>query len=431
MSNTSPLKELLAAMGVIKNADPKLVSALADDAAVEKALDSGRTAEKLTDGQMVDDHWAAGHTDKSATKEEVKVGPTQEASGGGAEKMIGDYSSPARQMHGVASVPEKLDAMLGRLGAVGKAIESLANAQKATFEALGKNNTLLVTMISEAAKGTKPAVEAKKGEDEEDEEDEESEVVEINEGKAKKSLRQAKALIKARDAKKAEMEEEEEEEKCKALKAEIKSLEKQIAKILGKARTAAYAASSDELKKSVRMVATKADINVVQEEEEEEDEEEEGKSRKSETPAADTSKAKTDDKGHQADTMDSSNGNQSAAAKAEAEAFKTKLDGALKGIEILSTDIRGMMDVVAGKSKVIDHTVIKSAGDVDTGSLMDKISAAEESGQINAIDAMGARDIASKLTLAKAGKIDIAFVNDRILKTTSAVRAIFNESKAA
>lgn len=425
MSNKPTIKAVLEAIGLLKNTDPAIVSALVADDGMAKSL--GQTSETLRPGEHVDDLWLKGNTNKSPTREELKIGPGEEASGGGAEKMIGDYSNPARQMHGIEQVAERFGAMFDGFG---RAMKAMMDAQKANFEATTQSNQLLKAILVKATEGEE--------EEEEEDEEEESEVVEINAARGKSYIAEAKKLLRKAATLKADMEDMDDKAEKKTCKAEIKKLVKSAIKKLLKARNAAYAAKSAELKKSIHDLMasheiSKADINVVQEEEEEEEDEEEeegsGKSATAAAAKAAAEKAKHDDKGNQADKLDPATGNQDAAAKAAADlALKSKLEDALNGIGVLQTTVSGLMDVVAGKTKLADMSPVVKAETVHVDTIYEKILAAEDSGMITDLDAFAARDIASKIELAKSGKYDMAFVNDRISKTSSAVKALFADT---
>ena len=301
----SKVAGIVAALKTLMSADPKDISSVVEDPEISKALKDLKATD-LSDAQLVRALWQNGELMRPATKEEVKTGPEQATSGNGAERMIRDYSSPAAQM-GIQLMAEEFGRALAPMSASMKAISQ-------GMAILLENQGKLPTQLTEALVAAEAAAKAKKakkaeGEDEEDEEDEESEVVEINASKAQRCLRKAKQLLRKIDIAKAEMEEAEEDDDKDAKKAArkaIKSLELALSHVLGDARMHAYAASSAELKKSVRTIAVKADIDVVQEEEEEDDEEEEdGKSKKAKAAKAAADAAKSAEE---------------AAAKAAAEA---------------------------------------------------------------------------------------------------------------
>src|SRR6202012_751274 len=200
-------------------------------------------------------------------------------------------------------------------------------------------------------------------------------------GKARKLIKSAAALT----AKAEEMEEGEGEE-AKGCRKAAKAKRREAATLLAKARTHAYAGGDAVLKPDIRPLAAKADINVVQEEEE--DEEEEEGDAKAHEPAEAKVAAKTDDKGHQADHQDSSNGNQAAATKSE-------IQMALDGTKALELKLNQLIDVVAGKSRigsVVPESVIKANMD-NLESVDTKIVIAQEKGNLTGEEVVVARGI--------------------------------------
>ena len=415
----SKIATLLDALNILKGADPDLVEALSDDATLAKGvLQNG--SEKLRPGELVEGHFLEGQTNRSATAEQVKTGPAQEASGGGAEKMVKEYSNPVTQVHGVAETPMALADMLHNFNASMKAISNNLNV-------LANSQTAIKALLSALVKADHEDEAQEETDEEEDEE--ESEVVEINASRAKSLILKAKVLIKK--AKKAEAlaeDEPKDEEKCKALKAEAKALRKAAGKLLGKARSCAYAAKSLELKKSVRALAAKADVDVVQEQEEdEEDEEDDGEEQTKAAKAAKAAKAKTDIAGNQADHADPKTGNQAAEA-AKSAVSPDDLQKALAGIATLQTTVAGMLDVVSGKSRVSDQVPnIAKATLESLNTIPERIMDMEDSGTLSMTDAFAARDIFSKLELVKGGKLDPTVVTDRLAKTTASVRSLFSD----
>ena len=134
----STTKAILQAIGVLKGSDPKVVAQIADDAdAAAKAL----TAQSLSPSEEVKDRWQEGEMHTHATKEEIKVGPPQSASGSGATKMIGEYSHNAPQ-HGTTLTTEQLGEELGQMRGYMKA---LAQGQSKMTEALSALAGVLVS----------------------------------------------------------------------------------------------------------------------------------------------------------------------------------------------------------------------------------------------------------------------------------------------
>ena len=441
MTASASAKKLLEAIGVLKSADPRDVAAISADLLLEKAAQSFAPGEGA---EYVRDRWQEGEMHKNPSKEEIKTGPSQESSGGGAEKMIREYSDYAPQ-HGIQLTAEKFEHIMAPLNS---SMKSLAASQKLIVDSLTAMNTTLTAKSALLSKAAKKADDEEE-EDEEDEE-EESEVVEINASRAKSLIDKAKKLHRSIKAQKAKMNgaDDTEKEDCKA---KIKSLSAKLASVLAKAQATIYGATgAAELAKSINTLAAKADINVVQEEEEEEDEDEEeegegkGKGKSAAAAAAattaapaDASKAKTDDAGNQADRKDPSNGNQAAAAKSLEDSIKAlgdRLEKALgqgaasaEALKPVQMSINQLFDVVSGKSKLAAvPDIMKSAPQLAESGL-ERLTALEASGQIDESAGWAIRDILGKAKLAREGKIDGTIVNECILRSSAAVQEFFRQ----
>ncbi len=145
-------EELRAAMAALIAAAPKknLELAIADGGEVAKGLH----AENLKPGEFVADNWAEGKTNAVPPASEIVYGSPQAASGGGAERMIQEYSNFDAQ-RGFAQLVEKLDRELGSMRAYMKSVGDNTETLKAALAAL--------------------LAKAKKDEDEHEEGEEESE----------------------------------------------------------------------------------------------------------------------------------------------------------------------------------------------------------------------------------------------------------------
>ena len=392
-------KSILNALGILSKAPASEVAKILADNGLEKA------AQSLADVEKVDDRWQDGEQHKPVSREEIHTGPGQSASGNGAERMIAHYSHPAPQ-DGVTEQALTLARLLAPVVASSKA---QTEAIQALIESV---KSLTAVTKSETDK------EDEKGEDDEEDE-EDSEVVEINASKAKSLIAQAKTLLikaKKADAKAAMEEEEEEEEEAKACKKKARAFRKQAAVLLGKARTAAFISGSKDLRKSIRDIAAKADINVVQEDEqdEEEEDEEEGEAEKA--------------KGNQADHANKDGNQDDVAAKAALSDIANKVDAALKGFGLLQTDVRGMLDTVAGRSKgtgtvpAFTKSEVAAPTGIPTVSQIDEM---EDSGELDQSEAFAARDIIAKSNAARAGQIGAQVVTARIEQSSRKIKELF------
>lgn len=391
-------------------------------------------AQPLEPGEMVHDRWMRGEMHSHPTREEIRTGPALEASGGGAPAEIRMYSSPAPQ-HGTTEMAIMFERIIPPMAASVKATEASIAALLVGVEAM-----------SASVKGL-----VKKAEDEEDEEDEESEVVEINEAKAKALVEKARVLITKAAKAMEDVEDMDSGAARKALRAEAKRLRKSAARrvlhayliakaVVGlrvgksakpervaivKGRRAEGAAVLGQISALLRANAfLKADIDVVQEEEDEDDEEE-GKS-----------KAKgADADGNQADRANG-DGNQDDAAKANAAkvaSLAAQMEDVLKGNAMLTTDVKGVLAMLAGRPRQGDGVVPLFSKGVEAGgpTLLDRIDQLQSAGELNEYDALAARDIVSQKGAASQGVIPIDIVKGRLARSSRAVQDLLNDFVAA
>jgi hypothetical protein len=398
-------QKILEAVGILKGEDPALVNSILTDAGLEKA------AQDLSPSEKVKDRWENGNMHKNPAKEELKFGPSESASGSGAEKMVDHYSHPAKQ-EGIQLMAEKLGEMFAPMTAHMKAI---AEGQTAILAALA------------------PAAKAKKAEGKD--EDEEKEVVEVNEDKCKSLLLRAGDLIrKARRMASTAQDFEDDGETAKAKELSVKSrkLRREAGVLLGKARTAAYAAGSEVLKSDIRALAVKGEIKITEDEEEGEDDKE-AESDKAKSAPADGAKsaAVTDLKGNQADSKDTKTGNQADhAEKATGPSNDSTIkavNDALAGIKVLETTVRGLVDVVSGKSKVSDLVPdLSKASPEAISSVAELIAQGEDSGKLTEFDVAYARNVIAKSEAAKRGLVATSVPIDLIAKASPNVRELFS-----
>jgi hypothetical protein len=428
------------ALKVLKGADPGVIASLVDDSALEKAVEALRSQD-LEAGEIVTDRWRAGEVHKNPTREELKTGPSEASSGGGAEKMVRDYSRPAGQ-HGIQLEAEDFQRMLAP---VASSVKAQGRALSALIEQMKGHGTFIAAIIKAA-------------EDDEEEEEEDSEVVEINASKAKKLFAKARAQLASIEAIKAEMEDEEDKEEKKKAKAQIKALRKSAAKLLVKARLHASAAgkAGAPLRKSITDLIggadamLKADVNVVQEDEEdEEDDEEKAKAATATaatiaaavpavaaaaaTPAVAAAagtaeKAVTDTTGNQADRKDPATGNQDDAAKAQQlTTLQEQVKKATDGLGMLQMTIGQMFDVMRNRSAGTAAMPALAKADQEAAalSLHQQIEEMVGNGQLDQVNEFAAKDILNQLEAANKGQIDSTIVRDRIQKAPTIIRNLF------
>jgi hypothetical protein len=434
----SKMSEILSALHILQNTPMNEIESSIKDGNLIKAAADLSAAQSLKPGEVVGDHWLEGNMNKGAQREEIKTGPSEASSGGGAERMVRDYSMPAPQ-NGTTLTAESL----------ARIMEPVAAASKAQTEAIGSliEHSKSVAAILSGLVKSEQEEDDEEEEDEEEEDEEESEVVEINAAKArtliskspvankllvKSFLAKARVLIakaaktrdKAKDMKTAE--------ERKACRKSAKELDKRAALFLGKAL--AIARLSKELSKAhfetdILTLAAKADINVVQEEEEDEEEEDEEEEEEGDAK----SKAKKPAKGNQAAKQDPATGNQDDSAAKAIEAMGKKIDDALSGFGLLKTDVQGMMSTIMGQSRgtgVVPEISKSVAGDTIAQVTPQRIEELCDAGQLLDADRLAALDIISKAGAAAAGLIDKKIVTDRIAKSSTAVQMLFGRAAA-
>lgn len=417
-------KDILKALRVLKSADPQTVQQLLAEEAVNKAS-GDRHAQGLDGAPWIPDLHTEGEEHTVITGEEIKVGPSQASSGGGAEKMIREYSQPAPQR----GVTQEAMSLAEVLGGIGRSMKAMADGQKTMSDLL----TVLV------------AAKAEEKEDEKDKEEEEAKA--HAKGRATELVAEAQKLLRKADRKEEDGDDEEESEKSRVLYREAKLLRKQAARILGKARLHALAAGDGEITKSIRQIVAKNDLVIkAEDEEEKEREKEKDEADKARQPdaaaAAKGSEATKDSAGNQAPKQNKENGNQDDAAQKAVADLSTRVDEALKGLTVLHTDLAGFMDAVAGKAKPQEGATAAPAGATPmdafalmkanpttaAGELQLAIEKAASKGLLDGGQAMTAYNILAKLDACNKGVIAKSMVDGMIDNAPSAVRQIFRHA---
>ncbi len=408
----SKLTDAINVIMAFAKTDPKALGETAADVDILNKAEAALASAGLEGASTVEDRWTAGNVHVPASKEEIKTGPTQEASGAGAEKMVREYSQPAPQ-HGVTEIADKFE----------RGLRIVASSMKAQTDAI---QLLIESQKSMAATLLKASTVVKADEDEEDEEEDESEVVEIKESKAKavSLFKKATALLKQAKSFGDEAEIEDDEATKKALVTKSKLFRKRAAELLSKARSNAIIGNDDATLKSILKAAKKADIDVVQEEEEEDEEDEEAKAKAKGADAA----------GNQADKIDPASGNQADAAKSkqvdEAIAVAKKAEetvaAVLAGVQTLNGTVAGMMSVIGGmsRSSLTVQPVVKADPAPESPDFDKQIALARATGTLTEAGARTARDIIEKGELAKAGHFDVSTIPALIMKASPEVKTI-------
>jgi len=385
------IKDIVKALNVLKS----VPEADMDKILKEVGKASPGVAEELTAEEMVHDFRTQGEVDTPPSKKEIPMGPSEESSGAGAERMIERYSRPAPQ-DGVALTAEKFERMLS----------PLASSMKAMADAIKSMNDRAVA----------------KAEPDEDEE-EESEVTKTNAARCKALIKKAREDLAAAKAMEDEADDEDEEMKARKGRKAGRALRKSAAKTLARARTRAYAAKSAELKVEIRTLIAKADVEVMQDDEDEDEDE-------AEKAKAVAAKAEAMAR-NQADRANK-DGNQEDAAKSAAslseDHIRSVFEKAFENSSIstmVSKTIPELMDVMMGRSRgaqapqVFDLAKAKPDFVIAKGAAL---PAAVEAGKLSEHDAGQVRQILNMHKNAQEGNLGMEFVKATVERSPQAVR---------
>lgn len=344
--------QFLGFMGFTED-DMKKAADMIADASLTKAVPHSENDSM----PMVQDRWNKGEMHKVPGRDAINPGPSQSASGGGAEHMVRTYSHTTPQK-GVQLEAEHLEAELGPMRGYAKAIADGHNGLCQSFDhftALVKGN--LDELVEQNRRLTIVAAGLLKAQEEKGDDDEEKEEkFEINAAKARAAYAKARELLKKSRSIRASMKAASDAGHIGALKAQSKLFKKAAQAYLSKAEEYSKAGSIRAVvtRKALdeffaKNPALKAEI----------DPSVDAKSlRKAALKArSDWKKAiksaeikKDDDKGNQDDSEKKENHNQEDhAAKAAVEGMAGKVEEALKGLGMLQTDVRGLMETITGR----------------------------------------------------------------------------------
>lgn len=386
-------------------------------------------SQQLRPGEEIASLWDEGEFHKAPTKEQIKTGPAQHASGSGAEKMIAEYSNPAPQ-DGTVMTPMRVAEELGQMRGYMKSQGDMINS-------LGKSvNGLTTAMTSYLASVAQPDSVG----------DHEVKAFSARyAAKAEQALRGARKLI-SKAGRLAEEIDDLEGDARKTAKAQVKDLRGSAATLLCKARDFSLAARfgetdpAAEVRKSVDDVldanpVLKADVSAFHEKEGEEDHEK-GAERKMKKMAKKAAKKAASKAAKKAAKAAAKTGDGAAAKAADGEAAKAEAlaknancdedgnqkqqaDGAAKaetiaqlqkavdGIGMLQMNVSQLMETVTGRpltqNATTPLTLIK--GGADAEQRIDKIAAKIDGGDYDTPVVMKASDLLSKLTAVREGKL--------------------------
>ena len=443
MSDPTFIATLINKLGVSSEDAKKAVDILSDT-----EIAKTNHAVTLTAGQHVNSLWMEGQLHKVPPANVLKIGPVQEASGGGGEKMVSDYSNTAPQM-GLQMEAERLAAELGSMRAYAK---SIAVAHDSLVDVVLKGSTQLGLMTEQVGNltGVMSAFLAKAEDDEKKKEKDKDE--EMHGDKACSLFAEAKKLLKKsksirQEAKTADP------EKAKALKSAAKAFRKASARCIKQAQTEALAGRGTnidftfETRKAINVFldqnpSIKADMKVMHEDEEEDDEKKKAKKAykkakapvvSGEDPAAKAIVGHSDAKGNQKDGQDGETKNQDDSAvkalQAKAEDIEAKVDNALNGLGLLKTDVKGFFDVLSAKPATAPLTPVMNlvkSGEKDTPmeAAARRINLAEEDDMDMPL-IMKARHLLTRLDGVTQGVIEKGVFEAELNNAPAAVRELF------
>lgn len=408
MLNATKILSLIET-GIFKSLDD-VKKAMTDEVAKARAAGT-------EDVMSVIDRWLENEMHKVPSKQVIKIGPVQASSGGGVEKMIADYSSPAAQA-GIQLQHEQLGEELGSM--------------RGYMKSMGTSILEVITVVKAIGDSVGALVKAK----DDEEEEEESEVVEV-----KSAITRAATFI----AKAAECSEATTSltgtAKARML-AKAESYRDKAIAAFKSALTIAAALKSEEGRKLVLKAAKKADVEVNEIEEEESEE-----AKKSRLTAEATAKAKADAEaeaarkaagetgGNQADKSNKDGNQDDSAAKALAavtalseqmKASNELVQKALAGQAVLAGNVQTVMDSLAGKSRPGGERPAFSLAKADNiAAISTRVQEAMDNGTLDTAGAERARDLVQKLGAAASGVLDVSVVQDMIGKSSQAVQDLF------
>jgi hypothetical protein len=416
-------------------------------------IEIGKSVAQHEGAQEVKVLWDQGNFHSVPTREEIKVGPTEHASGGGAEKMVRDYSRPAPQ-EGTTLESERLAGELGQMRGYMKARDAVIDKLASTVAALTTVTTAVLAKAAGDVDGDDtPEVDvfARRS----------AVKAEHNHSTARRLLLKAKRLSDDLD--------DLEGEPRKLAKSQIKTLRQQAVTLLGKAQEAAFAAKSGEIdpalevRKSIRALleddlALKADVSAFHEKGDgDEEKRAERKLKKMAKKAAakaaakaekkkmtkeheehdeeakKAAAAKSDAKGNQADKQDEKTGNQDdEAAKAQLTGMADQISKAAAGLGMLNMTVSQMLETVAAKPVThnVGETLALMKGEPGEIFLAvnRRIEAASNVNQLDQNGVMKATDLLSKLTAVRAGSMSQDVWQSQLNAAPAAVRQVFAEA---
>ena len=360
--------------------------------------------------EQIEDLWDGGPAQPAPTKrarenmagDSIPTGSGQSASGGGAEKMVREYSDVAPQ-NAVMTATERLGnaITLKAMRELAKAVEGINTRLDLLTTATGGVFDELAAVKAEVAKAARAAVV--KSEDEEA--DEEARDEEDKEMSAKSRVK----LAKARVAKAVEADLDGDAKAASRHRAVARA---HLAKARAFAQAAAKAAPEADLSAVTKAIGTVA------------------KAIKSEADTTEET-ADSDDK----DTAKSATAAQAsavdpAALMAALKSAQEAVEKANAGYALIRTDVQGLMNTVAGQSRSAttpaDILQVAKSNPADLDGKIAQVRKMAEDGLIDESVADTATDLFGTMkAIVKGAPLDPAIVKARAARLPAAVQQLF------
>lgn len=397
----------------VKAADAKaptsIAALIAGLANVFKAIPS----DKMEDMKDVIDLWNDPNGEhKNPGRGEIVTGPAESASGAGATKMIAEYSSPAKQ-EGMTAQYAQFQTMLDGWG---KAFTDRLNAQLGPV--IHRHDAALKGILETfaAAQKAQEATSAAPGAD-------------TFVGKALIRINKAKAAIR-----KADMADEDEREERKSLIAGAADLLKSAKRLLAKAEEEMEDTEDDAAEKAMTLFASvQKALKKAEKEDDDWEETEKAKqvaAQKAIDDAAAVTKKAEDDKKKE-DEEAAEKAKTAGAGDGTVKAITPDdLKKALDGLATIPTTVQGLIDAVMGKS------VNPVAPEITKGNVIDfdpavRVQAAIDDDELTEDGITKAQSLVQHFALAKAGRLNMADVQEELRKASAEVRALFAPTAVA
>ena len=394
------------------------LQALAVDTAIAKAMEVGPEHTVSENSRIWDQGQGSLDGTRVPGREEIPLGPVQESSGAGAEKMIRDYSNPAPQQE----VVEKFNELSRELGQMRGYLKSFVEEVREGFKAIIKAEEKEDEEEDERKEAKSMADEI-----EDDDEDDEHEKRDSHKSLAASKLFDAAVELndRATAARKAGN-----ATKARSLKAKVEvTLEKAISLI---SKGGKDALAREVLADIVAFASVKGFDRILRKAEDEEEKEDEKHEEKAKAEKRDEEEdEKRDEKSHNQDKW---------AGKSRDEL----VEEVLKGNAILNGNMLSIMEAMQGRKNEMPVTPLGllSKGTAETGDVKvlfksnmakwadvkrAQIEHSVDTGEFSLNDEMAADSILQTATAVQAGILPVEQLVGRVQTSDLKVRSLFEE----